>query len=170
MLNMKNTALESHKMTNGASVACSLNATTNHVDGFGSAVTTVDVGAATNARILFFGGNATGGNTVKGFVEQGTILTSGNFIKAAIGGTTQVIILDGSIMLSDTVDNGFNFGFGIKGQDFSRSGNSPSASSLTGDRERGHVFWNAAAAVGQPKYWVNTTGGALSTYVSGGTL
>lgn len=168
--NHKNFAIESCLINDPTKVMCSLNATTNHIDGFTSTVTTIDVGAAQNARVLFFGGNSTASSTVKGYVEIGTIITSGNKFKAAIGSNVRVNVLDDSIKLSETTDNGFAFGFSIKGQDFSRNGNSPSGSGLTGDRERGHVFWNGAAAVGQPKFWVNTTGGASSTYVSGGVL
>ena len=171
LFNAKNLAIEGCFMTNGTQVGCNLNATTNHVDGFTSTVTNVDVGSGQNARILFFGGNAIEGNTVKGFIDLGTVLTSGNFVKSAIAAAaTKVQILDDSVRLSETFDNGFAFGFGIKGQDFSRSGNSPDATTLTGDREKGHVFWNGNAAVGQPTYWVNTTGGASSTYVAGPNL
>ncbi len=171
LLNVKNLAIEACVMTNGAEVACNLNATNNVVDGFTSTITTVDVGVSTDSRILFFGGNATSGNSVRGFIELGTILTSGNFVKAAIAAAaTRVQVTDDSVKLSETVDNGFGFGFGIKGQDFSRYGSNPDNSSLTGDRERGHVFHNAVAQTGQPKSWRNTTGGALSTYVSDGNL
>ena len=161
---MNCTAFEGNKISTTGATAVYFNGSNTVVNGFKDISATYDTGG--NARVIFCGATCT--LSLSGYNEQFSTVVAGTtkYRIAFNAATTDITIVDRSVVPSQVLDNGWFVGATYQGRRLSSTGIAPNY----GTWLRGDYVKNGAPSVGQPKGWYCTVAGTSGTWVSEGNL
>lgn len=157
-------ALEGNKMSSASAVAVNFNGGQTVVNGFKDIICTYNTGG--NAQVIYCNADCT--LSLSGYNEQYSTVVAGTtkYRIAFNASTTDVTIVDSTVLPSHVLDNGWYHSVVYQGIRTSRAGSAPSY----GTWLRGDYIRNGSPAVGQPKGWTCTVAGTPGTWVSEGNL
>lgn len=162
---MNGTAFEADKISSSGATAVYLNGVNTVVNGFKDISNNYDVTSG-NARVIFCGANCM--LSLQGYNEQFSTVVAGTtkYRIAYNSATTDINIVDRSVLPSHVLNNGWATGASYQGIRISTAGSTPS----TGTWVRGDYVKNGVPALAQPKGWYCTASGSPGTWVSEGNL